>query len=354
MIRDCNKLKHPPQTANVINMEIIGSLKVVSEEIQQTVGAIDNYKRKIENLNVPMVNGEPWYKLSFGKASVKEVNSTMKTFSDYVQDIFRMIAVSQNMQNKNDQNICKLVGLLAIAEANSYKQIYELTDSVNTLSTEDKESIHRLKDLEKSFLASIDESSTDNAKKEEQMSRLIEYVALFTDSKTKKIRSIILDLAQLNTKLGEYCNTQDNWISNANDTISKWKADVMNSVTEANKQLRQTTLEMIEEKISQLDVMFSDAKEHSAKVFDELYKHVSENIVLQNDKIVTSATTIACFIKDSKDVVDNQNKTIEVLAETINNQNNIIATLQKKTTYILYTMIMFVLVLFGCIMYFLP
>ena len=59
-------LDHKDQFENV---EKIHSLQKVSEEIQQTIDVVDSYKRQLESLQPPVVNGEPWYKFSFGKAS---------------------------------------------------------------------------------------------------------------------------------------------------------------------------------------------------------------------------------------------------------------------------------------------
>ena len=213
-------LVHSDQLANI---ESTHSLQKVSEEILQAIDAVDAYKKKVETLEPPIVNGEPWYKLPFGKASVNEVNKTLESFSSFVQETFKTIAATQNIQNKNNMNICRLVGLLAMAEANSYEKLNGLAADIKDLSTEDEESARQLKELEKSFLQSLDDSAIDSTKKEEQMSKMIDYVTLFAESKTKKIRAISLNLSDIKEKLDKYCATQDSWIEETKGKIISWQ-----------------------------------------------------------------------------------------------------------------------------------
>ena len=126
---DIVKAKSLVQTERLVNVETMHSLKKVSEEIQQAMDVVDTYKRKVETLCPPVVNGEPWYKFSFGKASVTEVNKVMESFSEFVQETFKLVATSQNFQNENDMNICRLIGLLAIAEGNSYEKLNDIGSS---------------------------------------------------------------------------------------------------------------------------------------------------------------------------------------------------------------------------------
>ena len=63
------------------------SLKKVSEEIQQSMDVVEAYRKKVESLSVPLINNQPWWKFTFGKASVDDVNYVFKSFSDYVQEI---------------------------------------------------------------------------------------------------------------------------------------------------------------------------------------------------------------------------------------------------------------------------
>jgi hypothetical protein len=148
-ISKIRSLVHSDKLENVDN---IHSLQKVSEDIQEAMNSVNNYRNQINSLQPPLVNGEPWYKFSFGKASVTEVNNVMESFSNFVQESFKMVATTQEKQNENDMNICRLVGLLAIAEANSYEKLQDLATDMKDLSTEDEESARQLKELEKSFL----------------------------------------------------------------------------------------------------------------------------------------------------------------------------------------------------------
>lgn len=200
-----NLLQGINPTEDLIGIKNKKSLKNVYEEIQQAIDVVERTKDDIKNAQIPHINGKPWYKFSFGKASVEEVNTALKTFSDFVIENLRLIAVAQGFQNENDQSICRLIGLLAIAEANTYSKI-------NDLSTEDEASAEQLKRLQEEFEKSIENSKIDCSKKGEQMNLLIDYITCFTESKTKKIRSITLELSELKhclMKLQKQIQTQE-------------------------------------------------------------------------------------------------------------------------------------------------
>lgn len=204
MIKKDNNISHVStldKNFQLGTIEDTHPLKNVCEEINQVVDIVDNYKKEIEEAKPPVVNGEPWYKFPFGKASVEEVNKALKNFSDFVQHTFKLVAFCQNLQNENDVNICRLIGLLAIAEANAYEELESLASMMNDFSVEDAESVEKLKKLEEQFIQSLSDSSIENDKKEEQMSRLVDYVTLFAESKTKKIRSISISLSNLRSRL---------------------------------------------------------------------------------------------------------------------------------------------------------
>ena len=265
---------------------------------------VDYYKRNTESLTPPTVKGEPWYKFSFGKASVTEVNNVMESFSNFVQETFKMVATTQKLQNENDMNICRLIGLLAIAEANSYEKLNDIASDIKDLSTENEESARQLKELEKSFLQSIDDSVIDSTKKEEQMSRLIEYMTLFAESKTKKIRSISSNLSDVKAKLDKYCTNQDNWIEETKKVISYWQESVNNNLLDTKKQFDRINIEL----------------------------------KLQKEKIEKSS-------------INNQNITILEQNESIKKQNETIRTLHKKINIVILLGIIYVLIV-GIILFF--
>lgn len=330
------------------NVEKIHSLQKVSEEIQQTIDVVDSYKRQLESLQPPVVNGEPWYKFSFGKASVTEVNKVMKSFSDFVQKTFKLVALVQNFQNENDINICRLVGLLAIVEANSYEKLQDLASEMKDLSTEDEESARQLKELEKSFLQSLDDSAIDSSKKEEQMSRLIDYVTMFAQSKTKKIRSISLSLSEIKKKLDEYCSTQDQWIENANKKINLWEEEVNNNFAESQEKFISQSKEQTSQALNTLAKKREDdtiAIQNELKFFlDKTEGLVNENLAKTKEKTNDLVKSQEEFISQSKEQTslalsefqkEAKHKTAELQEQTdgfIENQNALFAKMKKQLT----------------------
>lgn len=330
------------------NVEKIHSLQKVSEEIQQTIDVVDSYKRQLESLQPPVVNGEPWYKFSFGKASVTEVNKVMKSFSDFVQKTFKLVALVQNFQNENDINICRLVGLLAIVEANSYEKLQDLASEMKDLSTEDEESARQLKELEKSFLQSLDDSAIDSSKKEEQMSRLIDYVTMFAQSKTKKIRSISLSLSEIKKKLDEYCSTQDQWIENANKKINLWEEEVNNNFAESQEKFISQSKEQNSQALNALAKKREDdtmAIQNELRAFlDKTEGLVNENLAKTEEKTNTLVKSQEEFISQSKEHTslalsefqkEAKHKTAELQEQTdgfIENQNALFAKMKKQLT----------------------
>jgi len=328
------------------NVEKIHSLQKVSEEIQQTIDVVDSYKRQLESLQPPVVNGEPWYKFSFGKASVTEVNKVMKSFSDFVQKTFKLVALVQNFQNENDINICRLVGLLAIVEANSYEKLQDLASEMKDLSTEDEESARQLKELEKSFLQSLDDSAIDSSKKEEQMSRLIDYVTMFAQSKTKKIRSISLSLSEIKKKLDEYCSTQDQWIENANKKINLWEEEVNNNFAESQEKFISQSKEQTSQALNTLAKKREDdtiAIQNELKFFlDKTEGLVNENLAKIEERTNALVKSQEEFISQSKEQTslalsefqkEAKHKTTEIQEQTdgfIEKQNALFAKMKKQ------------------------
>ncbi|MBQ9204496.1 MAG: hypothetical protein IJ155_09675 [Prevotella sp.] len=319
---DISKVRPLVNTDQSVNVESIHSLKKVSEEIQQAIDVVDAYKRKLDSLQPPVVNGEPWYKFSFGKASVKEVNIVMKSFSDFVQKTFKLVATIQEFQNENDMNICRLVGLLAIAEANSYEKLDGIASQMKELSTEDEESARQLKELEKSFLQSLDDSAIDSIKKEEQMSRLMDYIALFTESRTRKIRSISLSLSEIKTKLDEYCTTQDYWIEDTKKEITHWQEELNNSLAEIKKQSHEEIKYLEQEQKQKFTTLQIALDENLKKIRD-----TSSAIVAQQEQFIEQIK------KQTEQALDNLEKRQREISERLQQEQHIINILNKQMTY---------------------
>lgn len=347
-ISKARSLVHTDQDQKIENMH---SLQKVSEEIQQAMDVVDYLRNKVNSLQPPIVNGKPWYKFSFGKASVTEVNDAMESFSKFVQGTFKMVAATQDLQNENDMNICRLIGLLAITEANSYEKLQSLASDVKDLSTEDEESARQLKELEKSFLQSLDDSATDSTKKEEQMSRLIDYVTLFAQSKTQKIRSISLNLSEIKTKLDKYCADQDHWVENANNRISSWQDEINKNLAETKKQLQETLQNISKEKFDQLDDNFAKMKIHLAESIAKQDEKIGQELKLQNVKIDDSTKTIDDKIKEYKSIIDKQTNTIETQNESIKSQNEVIASLHKRVNLALTIVVVAIFTMIGFLLY---
>ncbi len=344
-ISKVRSLVHSDQLEKVDN---IHSLKKVSEEIQQAMDSVNYYRNQVNSLQPPFVNGEPWYKFSFGKASVKEVNNVLESFSKFVQETFKLVATIQEFQNENDMNICRLVGLLAIAEANSYEKLQGLTSEIKDLSTEDEESAKQLKELEKSFLQSLDDSAIDSTKKEEQMSRLIEYVTLFAQSKTKKIRSISLSLSEIKTKLDKYCTTQNNWIDNANKIIISWQKEVSNNLAESQEQFISQSKEQTSQALEALAKKREDDTKAMQKelkdLHDKIEKQVNESLAKTEEKTNSLIKSQEEFVSQSKEQTslalsefqkEAEHKTTELQEQTdnfIENQNALFVKMQKQQT----------------------
>ena len=344
---DISKAMSRIQSNQLLNDDTLHSLQKVSEEIQQTIDVVDFYKRKVEQLRPPIINGEPWYKFSFGKASVTEVNAVMESFSKFVQETFKMVATSQNFQNENDMNICRLVGLLAMAEANSYERLNNIASDIKDMSKEDEESARQLKELEKSFLQSLDDSAMDCEKKEQQMMRLIDYIMKFAENKSKRILSISLNLSEIKDKLDRYCATQDNWVTEAKDAISSWQKDVNNSLEEVMSQTRNVMENIVEDKLCQLD-----------DNFNKMTKRFTEYIAEQEKKINQEQTVIKSLEKDVEDRIEDydsiiKNQTAAILSQNkqIEKQNEMIRTLRKKVNITLFVGVIAFMLMIGGMMF---
>lgn len=306
------------------------SLKKVSEEIQQSMDMVEAYRKKVESLSVPLINNQPWWKFNFGKASVDDVNDVLKSFSDYVQETFKLLVVSQRMQNENDMNICRLLGMLAMAEAESYEKLKQISADIVELSNEDEESANKLKELETSFLQSLNDSAIDGSKKEEQMSRLIDYITLFAESKNKKIRSISLSLSKINSRLEKYCSTQDNWIEQSRELISLWQKEINEQLSQTQNQIEETILTITKSQTVQLDEHFETLKCSLVQSSEEQRASIALASEHQAKKVDLALQKMDNVILDYKLLVDNQTQIIEGQSRLINQQNENIQSLKRK------------------------
>lgn len=336
----------------LVNVETIHSLQKVSEEIQQAMDVVDVYKKKVEDLQPPIVNGEPWYKLPFGKASVSEINKTLESFSSFVQETFKTIAAAQNLQNENDMNICRLIGLLAMAEANSYEKINGIASDIKELCTEDEESARHFKKLEELFLNSLDDSANDSTKKEEQMSRLVDYVTCFAEKKTKKIREISLRLSEIKEKLNKYCVTQDSWIEEAKSRIDSWQQEINKNLTETKDHLFTTSQNTIKEKIEELDDYFRKMTDSVEDAITKQDVKIAQEIKQQNEKNETSYNAVDDKITEYKSIIDGQNKSIKDQNRMIQEQCATISSLAKKVNFALSICAISIVSLVGVLFYF--
>lgn len=331
-------------TNQFINPETMDSLQDVTEKIQHTTNIVEDYKNKVESIQPPIVNGEPWYKLPFGKASVNEVNKAMQSFSDFVQETFKMVAFSQKLQNENDMNICRLIGLLALAEANTYSKI-------NDLTTEDENSVKQLKKLEEAFLQSIKDTTVDNSKKDEQMRCLIEYVTRFAENKTKKIRTISLSLSDVKNKLDKYCELQDKWIDDCRNNIEIWQHNINSHINEVNNQLENYLHEVCNNEIATINEKFLKLNLDLEQSIKEQQVKIIEVIKKQNEKIEINEDNINEQINNYRIVIENQNNLIVSQSESIKNQDKKIEVLQNKNNIIFIIAISALLIAVGTILY---
>lgn len=307
------------------------TLNKVSEDIQQSLDMVEDYRKKVESLSVPLINNQPWWKFNFGKASVGEVNDVMKSFSNYVQETFKMIAVSQRKQNTNDMNICRLLGLLAMAEAESYKKLNRISADIVELSSEDEESANKLKELEASFLQSLNDTAIDSSKKEEQMSCLIDYITLFAESKTKKIRSISLSLSTIKSQLDKYCSTQDNWVEQSKEIIASWQNEINEQLKQTQKQTKEAILNITNSKTAQLDELFETLKCSLLQSSEEQRASIALATKHQTQKIDLAIQNMDNAILDYKLLADKQTQIMEEQSRLIKQQNENIQSLKGKT-----------------------
>ena len=349
---DFSKARSLVYADQLANVETMHSLQKVSEEIKKAMAVVEGYKKKVEDLQPPIVNGQPWYKLPFGKASVSEFNKTLESFSSFVQETFKTIADTQNCQNENDMNICRLIGLLAMAEANAFEKLNEVALDIKELSTEDEESAKQLKELEKSFLQSLDDTSIDSEKKKEQISRLIKYVTCFAENKTKKIRNISLKLSEIYKRLDKYCTTQDSWIEEAKGEIDYWQQELNKSLSETKDNLFTTLQTTIKEKNTELDERFGKMRICFEESITKQDAKIDKEIKQQNEKIEISYKAVDDKIAEYKLIIDEQDKTIKDQDKVIQEQCTTISLLAKKVNFALSISVLSIVSFAGFLLYF--
>ena len=344
-------LKALNQPKDFVDINTMHSLQKVSEDIQQTMDSVESYKHKIESLEPPMVNERPWYKLDFGKASVEEVNKALESFSKFVQETFKLSATIQNCQNENDMNICRLLALLALAESNAYSKLEEVSAEIKDLSTEDEESAKQLKELEDSFLQSLNDSAIDSSKKEEQMARLIEYITLFAESKTKKIRSISLNLSEIKSKLDQYCSVQDNWVTKTNGIISSWQEEIAKNLNDTFEQLKESILRISSEKNSQIDKQFAQLNTKCVQIIEDHRCKLEQDINSQKERVDASLKIAEQKVAEYKNIIDKQENALSIMSQSIERQNKIIGEIKSKASSTIIVAVVSALTAVCCLTY---
>lgn len=308
------------ETAQSVDFRNVHSLKKVTEEINKTIGAVNEYEKSIKKMTPPLVNGEPWYKLAFGKASVTEVNKALESFSKFVQDTFKLVASSQQLQNENAINICQLIGMLAIAEKKSFDDLNKLAADLNALSTEDEHAAQQLKKFELDFLQSIEDASKDNITKEEQMSRLIDYITAFTESKTKKLHNITLTLSRINSRL----NSNEILTERYGEDFSSFESAIISLYTkliEVDNKIQESINSSIEQLVVSQETKLDDFRKEIQGSLARFVQERSEFIEQYRKKFESLDADISTISKHFEEVISaldtKTQNTIRVSAEQL-------------------------------------
>ena len=275
----------------------------------------------------------------------------MENFSTFVQDTFKLVATSQNFQNENDMNICRLLGLLAIAEAKSYSKLQDLSSEIKELSTEDEESAKQLELLQNAFLNSLNESAEESTKKEEQLSRLIDYVTLFAETKTRKLRSITLNLSEIKKKLDEYCSSHDKWAEDMQKAVSSWQDKVSKGLSKENKQLEDSIKDITATKLIQIDKNYEQLKTKIQKRYEEQETKLTHEVERQKIEIKEFLKSANDKMIDFKSAIEKQTRIIEDQNNSIITLVNQVSALDKKYKYALIASTISIILSVGCVVF---
>ncbi len=174
------------------------------------------------------------------------------------------------------------------------------------------------------------------------MSRLIDYITLFAQSKTKKIRSISLRLSEIKTKLDEYCTTQDNWIENANKKIISWQEEVNNNFAESQEKFISQSKEQTSQALNALAKKREDDTLAIQNFLEKIEKLVNENLAKTEERTNALAKSQEKFISQSKEQTslalsdfqkEAEHKAAEMQEQTdgfIENQNALFEKMKKQ------------------------
>ena len=112
-------------TSLQINKERLNNLKSLDEvylNIQIAEEEINQYLEELQQFTAPQVDA-PWYRI--GGPSKEEINRALDGIVQRTRSHLDLICKTDLGQSKNIQNLCLLVGLLAIAEGKLFSQFRE-------------------------------------------------------------------------------------------------------------------------------------------------------------------------------------------------------------------------------------
>ena len=219
------------------------------------------------------------------------------------------------------------------------------------MSTEDEESAKQLEILQNSFLNSLNESAEESIKKEEQMSRLIDYVTLFAETKTRKLRSITLNLSEVKKKLDEYCSSHDKWAEDMQMAISSWQDKVSKGLSEENKQLEDSIKDITATKLSQIDENYEQLKTRILKRYEEQETKLTHEVERQKIEIKEFLKSANDKMIDFKSAIEKQTRTIEDQNNSIITLVNQVSALDKKYKYALIASTISIILSVGCMVF---
>lgn len=120
-----NKNSEKALTSLQINKVRLNNLKSLDEvylSIQKAEEEINQYLEKLQRFTAPLVDA-PWYRI--GGPSKDEINRALDNIVKTTRAHLDLICKTDLGQSRNIQNLCLLVGLLAIAEGKLFSQFRE-------------------------------------------------------------------------------------------------------------------------------------------------------------------------------------------------------------------------------------
>ena len=219
------------------------------------------------------------------------------------------------------------------------------------MSTEDEESAKQLELLQNSFLNSLNESAEESTKKEEQLSRLIDYVTLFAETKTRKLRSITLNLSEIKKKLDEYCSSHDKWAEDMQKAVSSWQDKVSKGLSKENKQLEDSIKDITATKLIQIDKNYEQLKTKIQKRYEEQETKLTHEVERQKIEIKEFLKSANDKMIDFKSAIEKQTRIIEDQNNSIITLVNQVSALDKKYKYALIASTISIILSVGCVVF---